>query len=245
MDVLGLGLLLLSAALLVLLGRWRRKDMPRLRSIEALTRLYRAVGLSIEDGTRLLIALGGPSLLTKSGASALAGLGVLREVSQKAAVGDRPPVTVAGEASLALLAQDTLQAGYQAAGAGEYYQPVAGRLTGLTPFSAAAGTIPILDDEQVSAAALIGHFGPEAALLSDAAERSNVLLIGSTGDPGGQAALYASAPEVLIGEELFATPAYLGGGAARSASLLVHDILRWLLIFTLLAGAGLKLFGLF
>jgi hypothetical protein len=245
MDVLGLSLVVLCAALLALLGGRGRQGTPlRLRAVEALTRLYRAVGLSVEDGTRLLIALGGPRLLTRNGGSSLAGLAALREVSQKAAAGDRPPVAVAGEASLALLAQDTLQAGYQAAGAGEYYQPVAGRLVGLTPFSTAAGTIPILDEEQVSAAALIGHFGPEAALLSEAAERSNVLLVGSTGDPAGQAALYASAPQVLIGEELFAAPAYLGEGGRRSASLLVHDILRWLLICGLLAGGGLRLFGL-
>jgi hypothetical protein len=211
--------------------------------LRALTRLYRAIGLSVEDGTRLLIGLGGTSLLTKNGASALAGLGLLRQISQKTSVSDRPPVAVAGESSLALLAQDTLQAGYQAAGAAEYYQPITGRLAGMTPFSAAAATMPILHDEQVSASALVGHYGIEAALLSDAAERANGLLVGASDDPSALAALYASASETLLGEELFATAAYVGSDPVHAASLTVQDILRWLVIVALLLGALLKLFG--
>jgi len=243
MDLLGVGIAVLSALLLVVLGRIRRASAARLRLIPGLTRLYRAFGLSVEDGTRLLVALGGQSLLTRNGSSALAGLGLLREVSQKASVSDRPPLAVAGESALALLAQDTLHAGYRAIGAAEFYQPVTGRLAGLTPFSAAAATMPMLDDEQVSVAALIGHFGVEAALLADAAERSNVLLIGATGDPAAQSVLYATAAESLIGEELFAAPAYFANRPMPAASLAVQDILRWVIIVGLLLGAVLKVSG--
>ena len=152
---------------------------------------------------------------------------------------------MAGEAPLALLAQDTLQAGYEAAGAGEYYVPNTGRVVGLTPFSAAAGTLPIFHDESVSAAVFVGHFGVEAALLADAAERENTLVVGSSDDLAAQAVRYASAPETLIGEELFAASAYLGANPSQTASLAVQDILRWIIILALVVGAGLKLAGLF
>lgn len=226
-----------------LLARLRRVRAARLRAIPGLTRLYRAFGLSVEDGTRLLVGLGGKSLLTRDAGAALAGLSLLREFSQKASVSDRPPVAVAGEAALAILAQDTMHAGYRAVGAGEFYQPVTGRLAGTTPFSSAAGTIPMLRDEDVSLAALVGNFGVEAGLLSEAAERSHVLLIGATSDPAGQAVLYATAPEALIGEELFAAPVYLAGTPGRAANLVLQDILRWLIILGLLLGAVLKLLG--
>jgi hypothetical protein len=198
----------------------------------------------VEDGTRLLVGLGGASLHARSGAAALAGLGVLREVAKRTSVGDSPPIAAAGESALALLAQDALRAGYQSAGATEFFQPTTGRLTGMTPFSSAAGIMPLLEDENISAAILVGHFGVESALLADAAERGRILLIGSTDDPAAQAALYASATETLIGEELFSAPAYLGGGPAHAASLTIQDLLRWSIIALLLAGAGLKLFGL-
>jgi len=246
MNLTGLAFVVLAAALLFfLVFLQRRKALPKLRAIPALARLYRAVGLSVEDGTRLLIGLGNTSLLTGHAGAPLAGLGMLRQLSERASLSDQPPVAVAGEAPLALLAQDTLEAGYQAAGAGEYYQPTTGRVAGLTPFSAAAGTIPILSDESVSAAVFMGHYGVEAGLLAEAAERDHALAVGSSDDLAGQAVWFAAAPEALIGEELFAASAYIGGTPAQTASLTVQDILRWLIIAALVVGSGLKLLGLF
>jgi hypothetical protein len=244
-DFVGLGLVAFTALLLAALTRVRGRSTLRLRPIAGLTRLYRAFGLGVEDGSRLLVALGAQALLTRHAAAALAGLGLLREVSQKASVSDRPPVAASGEGALALLSQDSLQAGYRAIGAAEYYQPSTGRLAGLTPFSSAAATMTMVSDEDVSAVALIGHFGMEAALLSEAAERSNATLLGASSDPAAQAALYATASETLIGEELFAAPAYFSGRASFVAGLTVQDVLRWLIVVGLLVGAALKIFGIF
>jgi len=244
MNLVGIGFVAFSAFLLLILSLIKRKSPPKLRNIPAMTRLYRAVGLSVEDGTRLLIGLGGASLLTQYGGAPLAGLRLLRHLTERTSLSDRPPIAAAGEPSLALLAQDTLEAGYQGAGAGEFYQPTTGRLTGMTPFSSMAGMIPILHDENVSATVLVGHFGVEAALLAEAAERQNVFLIGSSDALSAQAALFASAQEALIGEELFAASTYLEAGASNSASLTVQDVLRWIIVLTLLVGSGLKLFGI-
>jgi hypothetical protein len=115
----------------------------------------------------------------------------------------------------------------------------------MTPFSAAAGSMPIIWDENISASILVGDFGVEAALLADAAERRNIFLLGASTDISSQAALFASAQELLVGEELFAASAYLDPGSSHAASLTVQDILRWLIVLTLLAGTALKLMGLF
>ena len=244
MNVIGLGLVVLAGLLLLALSVIKRKSPSGLRPIPALTRLYRLVGLSVEDGTRLFVALGRSSLLTPRGGAPLAGLAMLRQVAERTSQSDRPPIAGAGEASLALLAQDSLQAGYQAAAAGELYQPTSGRLLGMTAFSAAAAGMPLVQSENVSTAVLAGDFGAEAALLAEAADRDNAVSVGGSGDLTGQAALYASAGEALIGEELFAAGAYLGAGAAHTASLTVQDVLRWLIVLSLLGGALLKLLGL-
>ena len=244
MNLIGLGVVGFAAILLLALLLIRRKSPPKLRVIPALTKLSHAVDLSVEDGTRLFVSLGRASLLTSRGGAPLAGLGLLRRIAERTSLSDRPPVAVAGESALALLAQDTLQAGYQAMDAADLYQPTSGRLTGMTPFSAAAGAMPIISDENVSAGMLVGDFGVEAVLLADMAERENVFLLGASSDISSQAALFASAQEPLLGEELFATGAYLDAGASHSASLTVQDVLRWLIIFAVLAGAVLKLIGL-
>jgi hypothetical protein len=242
-GLIGLVFVLVAAALLLGLTFIRRKSAPVFRDIPAFTRLQRAIGISVEAGTRLHISLGRGGLQTPNAAPALAGLAMLRHLAEQTSASDKPPVVSSGAADLAILSQDTLQAGYKAAGAEEIYDPGTGRLTGLTPFSFAAGTIPIMRDEDVSANILIGHFGPEVALLTDTAERSNSPAVAAAVDPAAQAIIYASVDDPLIGEELFAAGAYSNAGIAHQASLQVQDILRWVIILVLLIGSVLKLSG--
>ena len=244
-SVIGLVLVLVAAGLTLGLTFIRRKKKPAFREIPAFTRLKRAVGISVEDGTRLHISLGRSGLQTPRGAPALAGLAMLRHLSEQTSMSDEPPIVTSGAADLAILTRDTLQAGHKAAGAEEVYNPATGRLTGLTPFSFAAGAIPSIRDENVSANVLIGHFGPEVALLTDAAERANSQAIAASDRPSAQAVLYASVDNPLIGEELFAAGAYSDAGTAHQASLQAQDVLRWAIILLLLGGSALKLLGIF
>lgn len=232
-----------SAVLLFAIILWKRRSPLMLREIPALTRLYRTLGLSIEDGTCLHISLGSGSLLDARGGSAFAGLAMLRHIAERTSVSDKPSVASAGDPTLGLLAQDTLQAGYQAAGVDELYVPTSGRVTGLSRFGYAAGAMHISQNENVSANILIGNFGAEAALLTEASDRDNVITIGASDDLSGQAVLFANTNDALIGEELFATGAYLGAGVSHTASLTVQDVLRWLVILALLGGAAAKFLG--
>lgn len=243
-GILGLILVLLAAGLLLGLIFIRRKSKPVFREIPAYTNLKRAIGISVEDGTRLHVALGRGELQTPRGAPALAGLAMLRHLAEQTSVSDKPPVVTSGSGDLAILSRDTLQAGYKAAGAEELYNPSTGRLTGLTPYSYVAGAIPAIRDENVSANVIIGHFGPEVALLTDAADRSNSLSVAAADDPTAQAVLYASVDDPLVGEELFAAGAYVNAGSAHQASLQVQDMLRWAIILILLGGSALKLVGI-
>lgn len=234
-------IILVSASLLFGITLWKRKSPANLREMPALTRLYRTLGLSIEDGTRLHISLGSGSLLDARGGSALAGLAMLRHIAERTSVSDKPSVASAGDPMLGLLTQDTLQSGYQAAGVEELYVPTTGRVTGLSPFGYAAGAMNISQNENVSANIIIGHFGPEAALLAEASDRENIVMIGASDDLTGQSVLFANTQDAFIGEELFAAGAYLGAGASHVASLTVQDILRWVVILALLGGAAAKL----
>jgi hypothetical protein len=236
-------ILVFSAFLLLVITVWKRKSPAKIREIPSLTHLYRMLGLSVEDGTRMHVSLGSGSLFNARGGSALAGLAMLRHIAEHTSVSDKPSVASAGDAALGLLAQDTLHAGYQAAGVEELYVPSTGRVTGLSPFGYAAGAMNISKNENVSANIMIGRFGPEVALLTDASDRDNVVTIGASDDLVGQSILFANTQEVLIGEELFATGAYLGAGASHVASLTVQDILRWLVILALLGGAFAKFAG--
>jgi hypothetical protein len=243
LGLVGFGIIFLSAILLGGLAALRRKSSPVFREIPAFSRLRHAVGRVVEDGTRLHVSLGRGALGTPQSASALVGLALMRRLAEMTSAGDQPPIATCGDTALAILSQDTLQAGSQASAQGAY-DPYAGRLTGLTPFSYAAGTMPIIRDENISTNVLIGNFGVESALLAEAAERANSFTLATSDNLTAQAVLYASAQEPLIGEELFAAGAYVDAGRLHAASLTVQDILRWLIVIVILVGAVLKLAGL-
>lgn len=241
--MIGLGILIVAAILLLLLTLWRRRSPATFRPIDAYDRLNREVGLAVENGTRLHISLGRGNLFTSRGGSALAGLAMLRRIAERTSVSDRPPIVTSGDAALTILSQDTSQAGYRAAGAEEQFRVTAGRMTGLSPFSYAAGTIPVTRDENVSANILMGDLGAESALAAEAADRQDASLIAASDNLSAQSIFYASAQDPLIGEELFAAGAYVGAGPSHDASLQVQDVLRWLLILAMLGGGLLKLLG--
>src|SRR5512144_1329510 len=243
--MIALGLLILTAGLLLGITFLRRRFNGAFRQIEAYERLNRAVGLSVESGTRLHFSLGRGNLFTTRGASALAGLAMLRKLTERTSLSDRPPVVTSGDASLAILSQDTLQSGYRAAAAEDQYRYSTGRLTGLTPFAYAAGTIPVTRDEQVSTNVFLGDFGSESALMADAAERDNSTLIAASDSISAQSVFYATSQDPLIGEELFAAGAYVGAGTVHEASLTVQDVLRWLIILAIIVGSAFKLLGVF
>jgi hypothetical protein len=69
------------------------------------------------------------------------------------------------------------------------------------------------------------------------------MTLGGTDNLSGQAVLFASAHEPLIGEETYAGGAYLGAGPMHTASLYAQDILRWVIIGLIVVGVILKLIG--
>lgn len=243
-SILGLGLVLLAGALTLILSLPAlRKRKVVLRTIPALQRARRALGLSVEDGSRIHLSIGKASIFSPTNASALVGLSTLERVAQLSLVSDRPPVATSGEGTLTVLSQDTLQAAYRIANVPEQYDPERGRLTGATPMSYIAGALPVIHQERISANLFVGNFGPEVGLMASASEHENAFSLGASDALDAQSVLYITAEETLIGEELFAVPAYLQAGPIYQTSLRVQDILRWVVIGLMVLSAILGLAG--
>ncbi len=215
-----------------------------LRSIQAFNHLRREIDLAVEAGQRLHISLGRGTINDLQGGSAFIGLTILDRCARAASNSDRPPVVTSGDGVITILSQDTLQSTYHSLATEERYDPTNARLTGLSPMAYAAGAMPAIQDEHVSANIFSGHLGAEVALLTEAGERSQSLTVGGSDSLPAQAVLFATSDEPLVGEELYAAGAYLGAGAVHEASLRMQDILRWLLVVIIVIGAILKLIGI-
>jgi hypothetical protein len=222
----------------------RRGPKINLREILAFKRFRREVDLAVEAGKRLHVSLGRGNINDLQGGAAFIGLIILDRCARAGSNSDRPPMTTSGDGVVTVLSQDTLQSTYRSLAAEQRYDPTNARMTGLTPLAFAAGAMPTIHDEHVTANILAGHFGTEIALLTEAGERSRSLTIAGTDNISAQAVLYATADEPLLGEELYASGAYLGANPAHSASLRAQDILRWVLIVVIVVGAILNLLGI-
>jgi hypothetical protein len=244
-GLIGFIFVLIFLGILLFFGVIRSKVQElHFRDIPAFKRIQRAIGLSVEDGSRLHFSLGRGQINASESAVTFVGLRMLERATRIISISDRLPVVTSGDGAVNILSQDTLQSTYRDLGEEAQYDPAAGRLTGPTPFSFAAGVIPIVGDEQVSASVMVGHFGSEVAFITEAAERSGSTTLAGTDNLDGQAVLYAAADDPLIGEEVYAGGAYLGAGKMHEASLKTQDIFRWVIIVLLLLGALLKLAGL-
>jgi len=242
--VVSLGFILLFLAGMVIFNWLEAKGKGyQFRRIAVFTHLNRAIGLSVENGSRLHLSLGRGNVTGQESAVAIEGLSILERIARKIGVSDRPPVVTSGDGALSILSRDTLKTTYQAIEEDAQYDPLAGRLSGVTPFSYAAGVLPLIFDEQVSTNIIAGHVGEEVGLIIDAAERSGSLTLGGTDSLQGQAVLFAAAQEPLIGEEIYAGGAYLRAGSMHIASLRVQDVFRWILVVVIIVGSLAKLMG--
>jgi hypothetical protein len=241
-NILGFIFILAFFGLMVFFAiRSRSKPTGPLRDIPAFDKLRRSIGLSVEAGQRLHLSLGRGNLISTQSAVAYIGLSALARIARATSVSDRPPVATSGDGSLTILAQDTLRT------TSRKYRvesdPISVRLSGLTPYSYAAGTLSLIHDGDVSANVLLGSFGSEVGLINEAGERTGSLTLAGTDDIAAQAVIFASAHEPLIGEETYASGAYLGAGPMHVASLNAQDILRWVLAGSIVIGSLLKLVG--
>ena len=243
-DIVGLAFVTLFGLLMVVLRVVKR---PRpghdLRPLPALSRLRRAINLTVESGQRLHVSLGRGEITHPRTAAAFVGLSALQKLVEDTAVSDRPTIVTAGTGPLGILARSTLRSAHASANQTERYRATYGRVTGLTPFSYAAGALFTERDENVAANFLVGSFGSEAALIADGAFDTGALTVAGTDDVAAQAVLFAAADEPLIGEEVFASGAYVGAGLLHGTSLLTQDIFRWLLIAAIIAGTLIKMLG--
>ena len=240
----GIAVVILFVGLMIFFSIFSKdRKTARFRPIAAYEKINKEINTSVEDGTQLHISLGRGGLIGPDSAAGLAGLSLLKQVIEKSSMCDHPPIASTGNAVLSILAQDTIRESSRAISLAEERKNPSGELIGVTPFSYAAGTLTTIRDDNVSANVFTGWFGNEIIWLTTSGERQSSPTIAGTAQLPAQAVIYASASDPLIGEELFASGAYLGTSKLHEASITVQDVMRWIIIFLILGSVVTNLLG--
>jgi hypothetical protein len=257
-------LLIFVLGLLLLTPRIRRGQSVRLRPLPGFTAAREAIARAAEQGrtTHLSAGPGTPGNNTSGSAESLAGLYVTGRLAQRCAASGTPLLATTGGALAFPLAENAVRAGFAEVGrltevpvvgaASTASAPVTleGRAQGVRmlahrdsmAYAAAVGDLT--EREGVSNAVLVGAWGPEYLLVNEAQARTGIHAVAGATAPQALAPMFLGADHTLIGEEIYASGAYLDTNPAHQASLLTEDMVRWLVIVLILGGALLAMAGL-
>lgn len=243
-QVITVLILLLALVISLIITQFirRRRDLVTLRPIPAYTTLPLMVGEAIEANRPVHISFGSASLGGSSTALTLASAELFYQTAQRAAIGAVPPILTVSDTTAIPLGQDTLRRAYRSRNLLDRYPQ--GRVrwypAGARSVAFAAALTATLGDDRVANNVLVGSFGPELALITEAAARRNQGVIAASDQPEGQAVAYVMSDQPLIGEEIFTAGAYLGDSASHRASVVTLDLLRLLLILAILIPTAIE-----
>lgn len=235
--------ILIIVFLILFFATWAGIERGRqlnLRFLPPFKRVRTIVQDSVETGKRVHFSPGTGGLNGQKGtAEALSGVTTLGAVAQIAARSKSYITITTNDALVNLTAKDTTFAEYNQAGRIDDYNPSNVQLlTQHDNLAYIGGVSAFLANGNVGGSIMIGRFGAEYMLAGDVASKNNIAQVaGSTQLEAIPLMLLSAGHEnTLIGEEVYAAPAYLGREPAQMASLQAQDIIRVLLIIAMIAG---------
>lgn len=244
LNILALSIIIISALILIILRLIPIQTSFEIKKLKSFINLRKNIGLTIEEGKRLHISLGNTPVNTIRSAASFVALTTLENILKQSSLSDKPPIASSGAGDLAILSKDQFIFTYRELNALERFDPSQSYLTGPTNYSYIGGLYPIVHQKDSSVHLMIGNYGPEMGLITEACRRMSSVSVAGTTSLQGQAVTFACADEATVGEEYFALPNNLSKSPVYRISLHLQDLLRWGVIVIILLGFLLSIIGL-
>ena len=225
-------LLLVCGAVLFFMRRAKAGKEIYVRRIPGVDAVDEAVGRAAELGRPVSFTTG----LSGVGPTLFAALGVLYYIAKKAArYGTRIFVPQSAPDALAIV-EDVVHDAYRNAGRLSAFDPQCVRFLSEDQLAFASGYMGLLHREKIASAFLFGSFAGESLILAEAGQQIGAMQVAASVSPEQVAFFVATCDYTLIGEELFASSAYLSREPVKLGSLVGQDLAK--AIFFLLISVG-------
>ena len=225
-------MLLLVGPVLIYIRVARRKSDLYVRRIPGIDAVDEAAGRSAEMGRPIMFSTG----LTNISPTLYACLGVLYYVGRKAAMYKSKLILPQNNPEVMVIAEDILRDAYRAESRLAAFDPKNIIFLSEEQFAFAAGYSGLAHREQIATAFLFGVFAAESLLLAEAGQQVGAMQVAASVSPEQVAFFICTCDYTLIGEELYATSAYLTREPIQLGSLYGQD--RGKLVFFLLIIVG-------
>jgi hypothetical protein len=227
----------------ILTRRQQSGKVPTLRPFSAHVALKGQVGRAVESASRLHISLGRGNLIGPASPISLSGISILDRLAEDGCANDTPPITTVGDGTLLPIADNHVRFAAELSG-GSRKLP-SGTIQFVADqndaFAYAGGVTNVIQQEKILGNIMVGQFGQEIGIITEVASRSQINQVIGSDDPLALAVATTATDDIMIGEELLASPAYIEGKASQIASLQVQDILRVLVGLAILGTAVYKI----
>jgi hypothetical protein len=188
------------------------------------------MGRAIESGRDLHVSIGTGGISGDDTATTLAGLAVAEYLAEEAAASGIAPIVSTSDPTSAIVAEDALRRPYIRQGNLSEFPRGAARLPALGAMPYAGATMDLLNHDPVLTNIMSGAFNADVALIDQAAGNNDVPQLFGGADPRALAVMVTSTEHLLMGEEMYAAPAYLRAKLPHLASLRAADVLRIVIV---------------
>lgn len=202
------------------------------RRIPGVDAIDEAIGRSAELGRPTIFSTG----ITAVGPTLYACLGVLSYVAQRIARFKSKIIVPQNAPDAMAVVESTMRESYRVAGRSANYDPTSVVFLSEEQFAYASGYMGIVHREKAASTFLFGAFAAESLIMSEAGQQVGAMQVAASVSPEQTAFFICTCDYTLIGEELFASAAYLTRDYIQLASLRVQDITKLLFFFIVICG---------
>ena len=233
---------MLTFYLLVLffMERARTGHKPFVRRLPGIDAIEEAIGRATEMGRPVLYV---PGIQDIDDIQTVAGLVILESVAPLTARYETPIRVPVAYPIPFTIAQEMVKSGYLNAGRPEAYDPDCVQFVSPEQFAFVAKLTGIMLRDRPAAHIFMGSFYAESLMLAETGFQTGAIQVAGTANVHQLPFFVVACDYTLIGEELFAASAYLSGEARLVGGLKGADMLKLLMILTILVGCVLETFG--
>lgn len=235
-------LIVLSLAVYYGTKKAQRGGVKDLRPIAGLQAIDEAIGRATEMGRPINYSTGLAAIDGEKAAETFASMDILNYVSTRCARMDCNLIVTNANPVIYSIADAVVRQAYASENATDKLRPDAVRFLSSAQFAFSAQAMGIMHREKVAASMLIGRFGSEALHLAETGTQLGAIQIAGTENMYQLPFFVTACDYTLIGEELYASGAYLSGDPGRLGGIVGEDITKAICIVMAIVGSLLVTF---
>jgi len=233
-------MLVFYLCVLFFMERARTGHKPFVRRLPGIDAIEEAIGRATEMGRPVLYV---PGIQDIDDIQTVAGLVILESVARLTARYQTPIRVPVAYPIPFTIAQEMVKSGYLNAGRPEAYDPDSVQFVSPEQFAFVAKLTGIMLRDRPAAHIFMGSFYAESLMLAETGFTTGAIQVAGTANVHQLPFFVVACDYTLIGEELYAASAYLSGEARLVGGLKGADMLKLLMILTILVGCVLETFG--